>query len=820
MGTVDLAAVFNELVEARRWVAWREETRRGKRTKVPYSPITGHPTDATKPDPTQHVSMEEASAHAEQADMSGVGIVLGDGLGGVDLDGCRDRETGEIAPWARKIIERFNTYTEISPSGTGFKLLAYGAPLELPANEISIDAPSMNGKRPAIECYASGRYFTVTGQILEGVPDEIQDRGELGGPWDQMVRDLGEQSRANGSGPDRKTGSATGATKIPSRLMKVLEGSGKAGTLWREGKGHGTDRSVNDAALAGTLGAMGFDSDEIEAAIRAYPLGQIGQGALAGKLADRQVGRLLGIATNSLGQAEEEASRSEGEACPQIRVRERLTEVTDEAMEAVAGRPDLAVYVRGRMLVTVARDGSPRVRWLQRPPGSPVIVPIEEARMQGILDLAADWVKYAKREKEWIPARPPAWVANQILAQTEWTFPYLEAVIEAPTLRSDGSVLSAPGWDEETGLLYEPAPGVSWPVIPDRPDHDDAKKAVEVLLDPVQDFPFVADTDKAAYLALILSLIGRHLIDGPVPGFPIRAPTPGTGKTLLAEVIGIIATGREPSAMSMTYQTEEFRKRIHSLALDGTPLVLLENVSGSLGSDVLAAALTAREWKDRVLGKTQMAEAPLRAVWLMTGNNLGFQRTLGRRVVPIDLDAKVETPEDRSVFEYKDLRGHVRKERPSLVVAALTILRAFHLDGRPPHGSVRMGSFEAWDDLIRSAVIWAGQEDPASTEENLGRGRIRALGDDDIENLSELLATLAGLYPNRVPFATADVITKAKQDHELMVMLDVTAAPPKGGHATAKSLGNTLREHKNRPIEGLVLRRVKRTWMIKPTDPE
>ena len=203
----------------------------------------------------------------------------------------------------------------------------------------------------------------------------------------------------------------------------------------------------------------------------------------------------------------------------------------------------------------------------------------------------------------------------------------------------------------------------------------------------------------------------------------------------------------------------------------------------------------------------------------MTGNNLCFGRTLGRRVVPIDLDATMEAPEDRMSFHHPDLRMHVREHRPRLATAALTLLRAFHLAGKPRHGGPRMGSFEAWDDMIRSAVIWAGLEDPAAKDDpTRGRGRIRAGADDDLDQLSALLEALSHLYPNEVPFSTADVILKAKDDDELGGLLDTAAGPKRGGHATTGSLGATFRGYKNRPLEGLVLRHHRRTWSVQKLD--
>lgn len=503
-----------------------------------------------------------------------------------------------------------------------------------------------------------------------------------------------------------------------------------------------------------------------------------------------------------------------GRPRPTIEIRQELNAVTNEAVAAIAARPDLAVYVRGLMLVTVGRDGSRPNHWLHRPPGSPVIMPVERARMLSILDYAAEWVKFDGRAKDTVPARPPVWVAEQVLARIEWPLPYLEAVTETPTMRHDGSILDAPGWDEATGLLFEPVPGAEWPQVPPSPTKADVRAAVEALTDPVRDFPFVAESDRAAYVAAVLSLLARHTIQGPVPMIVVRAPTPATGKSLLAEMIGYIGTGRTPAVMAMTYEREELRKRVMSLAVAGTPLVLIDNLSGSVGSDTLAAALTATEWEDRVLGLTQLVRVPLRTVWLGTGNNVAFRRTLGRRVVPIDLDARVEVPEDRTGFKYPNLTARVREQRPRLVTAGLTILRAFHVAGRPQHGGARMGSFEEWDDAIRAAVVWAGMDDPASTEEGKARGRVRAQGDDDLEGLGNLLHALTSLYPGGKPFSTAQVLTQAKEDPELQTVLDTVAAPGRGGHATPHSLGAKLRDHQGRPAGGLVLRKLTRTWRV------
>lgn len=497
-----------------------------------------------------------------------------------------------------------------------------------------------------------------------------------------------------------------------------------------------------------------------------------------------------------------------------ILLRQELNAVSGEAVQALLVRPDLNIFVRGGRLVTIGRDGAELRTLSKKPPGSLAIRRIEAALLMSHLDSAAEWKKFEVRTEELVAARPQRWVADQILSRIDWPFRYLEAVVETPTIRPDGTILDTPGWDEQTCILYEPMHGQKWPGVPERPSQGDVDAAVAALLEPVTDFPFVANTDRAAYVAAALSLLGRQRIDGPVPLFAVRAPTPGTGKGLLAQVIGTIGTGRMPPAMTMSSDGEELRKRITALALAGSPAVLLDNLSGSVGCDSLAVALTTTEWEDRLLGSNEMVRLPLRLVWMATGNNITFKRTLGRRVVPLDLDARVQSPEDRRGFQHTNLLTHVKAERLNLVAAGLTILRAHHLAGRPAHGEPRMGSFEAWDDAIRSAVVWARLGDPAGTGENGGRGRIRCQADDDLEHLSALLEILQAIYPNYGRFSSADVVAKAKEHRELQAALNAAAPPRKGEHADTRSIGSCFRDHQDRPIGGLVLRRVKRDWKV------
>jgi len=162
-----LSKISEELKDRPQWVAWRKEERDGKSAKIPYQPQ--NPIQkASSTNPNTWGIFEQALSVAQTNGFHGIGYVFSpqDDYAGVDLDKCRNPETGEIERWARAIINRLNSYTEISPSGCGVHVLLKG---KLP------EGPRRNGN---VEMYDSGRYFTMTGLRLEGTPTAIEDRQE------------------------------------------------------------------------------------------------------------------------------------------------------------------------------------------------------------------------------------------------------------------------------------------------------------------------------------------------------------------------------------------------------------------------------------------------------------------------------------------------------------------------------------------------------------------------------------------------------------------------------------------------------------------
>lgn len=216
----------------------------------------------------------------------------------------------------------------------------------------------------------------------------------------------------------------------------------------------------------------------------------------------------------------------------------------------------------------------------------------------------------------------------------------------------------------------------------------------------------------------------------------VDANVRASGKGLLVDAVSLIYGGRRCAPLPPCPDPAEERKRITALAMNGAPLVLLDNVNYPIGSGPLDAALTATTWEDRQLGSLAMVRLPLRAAWWVTGNNVQFRAgsDTARRALHIRLQSPHEHPEQRSDFRHPDLRKWVATHRSDLVCAVLTLLRAYCAAGCPDQSLRPWGSFEGWSALVRGCLVWAGEPDPYDTHDELARS-----ADRDADALDDLL---------------------------------------------------------------------------------
>lgn len=382
---------------------------------------------------------------------------------------------------------------------------------------------------------------------------------------------------------------------------------------------------------------------------------------------------------------------------PRIVVTNRhLHELADEAWKAIK-RTNYPPWLfrHGGQIAEIGRDDD----------GRPIISHLNLAGLRGRLDRVATWL--SEKKGQLIPARPPKDVVEDLLALDN-PLPVLRGITGTPVFTTDGSLVTTKGYQLKTGLYYQPV-GEPLPDLPGKPTAQDVERARALLLEEwLVDFPFVDDSSLANTVAAVLTPTLREMVLGPTPLFVVDAPTPGSGKGLLVEGIGVVALGASPGVMTEGRGEEEQRKRITAALRDGMPVILLDNIKRRLESAPLAAVLTAAEWTDRVLGKSETIRLPNRSLWLATGNNLELDGEIARRAVWVRLDPRVDRPWERAGFRHEPLIPWVREHRHELVWALLVLVRHWIAEERPAWEGRLLGSFESWCRIVGGVLEAAG----------------------------------------------------------------------------------------------------------------
>jgi hypothetical protein len=500
------------------------------------------------------------------------------------------------------------------------------------------------------------------------------------------------------------------------------------------------------------------------------------------------------------GPSADQAGRHSGDQRPSIMITTEEHEVNAAAAAALAR--DDRVFQRGGLLVRIVRDGSPAAEGIRRA-FAPRIDALPPPLLREWLAENGRWITPVETTLGIVemPARPPGWCVAAVHARADWPgIRHLEAVVDHPVLRPDGTILGTPGYDADTGLLLE-ATG-QLPAIAEHPTLTEAVAARDELFEMVGDFPFERPVHSAAWLAALLTPLARFAFTGPAPLFLVDSNVRGAGKGLLLDCISQVVTGERFTIAAYTDDADELRKRITSLVLAGDRLVLFDNLEGEFGNAVLDAALTGTAWKDRALGFNRMVEAPLYMAWYATGNNVMIAADTSRRVCHIRLESPDEQPELRQGFLHPNLLAWVSQNRIQLLAAALTILRGYCVAGKPDQGLAAWGSFEGWSALVRSAVAWTGLPDPGET-----RLLLQQQADTAADNMAVILRCWEQLDPDRRGLTAAEVI------HRLFKDKNPPLNPPEYyadfrdaleallGKPDARGLGTRLRSYRRRVFQ-------------------
>jgi len=396
----------------------------------------------------------------------------------------------------------------------------------------------------------------------------------------------------------------------------------------------------------------------------------------------------------------------------------RLAETVD-ALEELLLAAGAEIYQQGTRLVRIGQ-WEPTGGAVERPQGAAVLIDVTATWLVDHATRRVRFERFDGRVKEWVAMDCPPKVAESLLSRSgSWRFPHLLGFVDAPTLLPSGRVVQAAGYDAESQLFVHQPPEMA-PL--GQVSQEDVAAASRFLYALFDTFPFVSDADAAALLAMGMTALLRRVLPAAPIGC-ISASTPGTGKSLLADCVSMLATGRTAAVAAIGKDAEELEKRVDALLLKGDAICSFDNIDRAVKSDVLCQVTTQGFKSVRVLGLSRMVEAPTNITLLMTGNNLTLLGDLVRRTVLCNLDAGMERPELRE-FE-RNAVAHVAQRRGQGVRAALTIAKGYLDAGCPRMTDAQgrrvppFGSFELWDRLVRLPLMWAGWPDPLQPAEGM-----------------------------------------------------------------------------------------------------
>jgi hypothetical protein len=278
--------------------------------------------------------------------------------------------------------------------------------------------------------------------------------------------------------------------------------------------------------------------------------------------------------------------------------------------------------------------------------------------------------------------------------------------------------------------------------------------------------------------------------------FHARAHMVGSGKSYACELITALATPQRGTPTTFPADDEECRKLLLAELLRAPAVIELDNLTSDLvAHKSLCTVLTSEHMSGRILGVSKTATVSTRALFLSSGNNVGPVQDMTRRCITIHLDPGCEVPAARS-FRRPELVREVLRERGRYVAAALTIVRAWIVAGRPRADCKSMAGYGDWSDLCRQPLLWLGLADATESV-------FEAMAEDpDRETLDRLLTGWQSAFGKTAAMVRDAVrVSKFGDGHaELREVLHDIA--DERGEINRRRLGWWIRRHTGRIVDG------------------
>jgi hypothetical protein len=444
-------------------------------------------------------------------------------------------------------------------------------------------------------------------------------------------------------------------------------------------------------------------------------------------------------------------------------------------------------YQRGGIIVSVYTDPSTKETLIQA-----ITQPALVRALSGI----ATWEHYDSRSKKWVRIDPPPRHTSILFDSSTYRhLPIINGLARQPYLRPDGSLMREAGYDPSTGIF-----GVFNSrkfTIPDNPAREEAQHALSILNTLLDEFCFDTPTDHSATLSAILTAAIRPSLDH-APMFHVKAHAVGSGKSYLCALISALATSQRGTPTTFPADDEECRKLLLAELLRSPAVVEFDNLTSDiLPHKSLCTALTSEYMTGRILGVSKTATVCTRTLFVSSGNNVSPVKDMTRRCITINLNPQVEIPAART-FKRPNLIAEILQERERYVAAAITIVRAWIIAGRPKSKCKSLAGFGDWSDLCRQALLWLGLADPAASI-------FEAIKEDpDRELLGRLLRaweTIFGNIPTMVREAVKNSNYTGNESCELKEILNDIAG--ERGEINRHRLGRWIKRHEGQIVDGM-----------------
>lgn len=459
-----------------------------------------------------------------------------------------------------------------------------------------------------------------------------------------------------------------------------------------------------------------------------------------------------------------------------------MDRVVDAAEQALALRGQYYQY--GGLIVRVVHEADTH---------NDIIKASSVNTLTRALSICASWERFDAKAGDFVVSDPgPKYVKVLHEAEQYEHLPVLRGLARQPYLRPDGSLMRSAGYDPLSGMY-----GVFDPTafsVPEQPSRAQAEAALAQLQQLLTEFSFAKPHDRAAALAGMLTATIRPSLPL-APMFHIKAPQIASGKSYLSALIAAFAGPTTPSAYTFPSNDEECSKLLLSALLTGPAVVIFDNLTTDIFPyKSMCSALTEEHLTGRILGVSKTATVGTRTLFLSSGNNVAPIADMTRRVLTISLDPACETPATRRFRA--DPLGTVQRQRAMYVGYALTIVRAYVQAGYPLQSLQPINSYGQWTQLVRSALVWLGIEDPATAI-------FECMNDDpDTETLGRILVIWYSKYKDQpTPIRDALGFDYGDRNQELRELLREVGEFK--GQVSSRRIGRWIARKEGRLVNGM-----------------